>query len=331
MKRLLLIALLLLIPTVRAQDEDAPIYYVTDDGGLAVMLPPGWAAEGNADIGLNVGNGPDVLAKFRNDEALAPGEAGFGVVVLDAELRAAWRIRAGISLEELLSSVLYLMIAGDEVPIAESFEFAGRPAARTVLSETAGGDFVAVLWLVAPRVQGLAVVGAAPGELDAMEAELLDVLATVRYSPPLEGTYSDAQRFDYPQGWTATSGERTAIVLRNESDVGAAAGLEAGQFEFRLYPDNFAAGLEAGTIQSVAEGFASFLGDPEAEVEPTITLTVAEREVALVRVDGTGGWLATALPHGMAALSYQAAPGEAHLVELMAINTLLSLEEWRED
>lgn len=324
----LLVVLIMALP-VGAQEETGT-YFFTEDGSFAVYLPEGWSAAGDAVEGLQIGNPETPVDAMQGDANPQPGQAGLVVLPLPAaDLQMDPTDNVG-ALELLLS-----FMATDDMPAMEEvteFELGGRSAAMASGSNEQM-DTMMLAFPMSPGIFGIAVLLSAPGELDMHSESMLSVLGTVSYSLPLDETLEDEATFAYPTGWLAEATEvPMTYAVQSAEGVLDKDALESGEFKILLLADLASLGIEATDLTAAAEGALELLREEGDVATEVLLMDYNGTEVAAVAVldeaDNTEGGLFVIADEmgGFKAVAFATARHEGDLIDLTALNMLLSLE-----
>lgn len=339
---LLLIAAVLFIPAgVRAQeDTEAFNVFITEDGAFGVFLPEGWAADGSREGGLTIANSQEALDALLSDETEGgpeSGQVGILVLTLDRETQELLGIAEDASFVDALNTVVALILedeSEEEVPVmteVTEFDFNGKPAAS---AEGTTSD-VHVLFLayeIAPDTLAVAYLVTAPGELDAVRENGINMIDNVGYSLPLDETFTSETAgisFSYPAGWLAEESGPVVIVSNSEEAMAAD---ELGEDQYGLIVINPAnIGITSTDLTEVAAALADQLKEETDEVVGPIILMVGEQEIVGMAAsnpdgNGDGGVFVTNTPKGIMAVAYAGSTGQAALIGFSALQVLLSIE-----
>lgn len=332
MKRLILFVLLTMLvaalPT--GAQEDTGTYFFTEDGSFAVYLPVGWSATGNAEDGLQIGNAETPVELLDEEEGSPqPGQAGMIVLALPA---------AALELEpDAYADVLEMMLASmddeDMPPMSavEEYDFAGRAAAMATGSNDEN-DAMFVSYAIAPGTFGIAVIVTAPGELDLHTEVMLEVLDGASYALPLEQTLEGGVSFDYPADWNAYEEEPGLLmIIENAEGVADQSTFNPGDYAMLLFPDLGALGMQGMDVSAIAADLAVSLFVENTDISAPISLDangVAAGAVVFRSQEGVAGsvFVVGDDMDGYKGIIVAASEGESKLIDLTALNILLSVE-----
>ncbi|MCB9436765.1 MAG: hypothetical protein H6673_07190 [Anaerolineales bacterium] len=346
MKRLLCLLLLLTIAipfTALAQEDATPVYevFVTEDGAFITLLPDGWVAEGDGDGGLQVANSTETMDAMNNSDVMGPESGQFAMLILPlpAEMLDLFGGSADSSYSEILTIMMGLFGEGDDFPsFGEPIELSGEEygfdgAYATGSSELT--DAKMIVYDLAVGTIGVAVLVAAPGELDNFEAEAGSVIVTASYAPALDESYSNedaAVEFDYPAGWKADVDENGLVYVTNDPEVTPDSDLQSGQYAVAVI--NLSAfGLAGDTLEATADNILPLLLDEGDTADDPVILVVGDDEVFVIGVSNEdettndGGLVIRDVDGTMYAAVYASAYDEARLIGYTAAAILLSISQ----
>lgn len=343
MKRLLisLLALVLLVAplSVLAQDGDTASVevFVTDDGAFLTVLPPGWAADGDRFDGLTIANDPAILEAMDADLGDGPASGQFAMLVLALPLGdVEMMLGEDAELDAILELIISFMSGDEDTPefgeiselVDEDLEFEG------VVAYGANEKFDAMItaYELAPFTYGIAVLMAAPGELEDWEETGLTLVTLTSYAPELDADYTtaDGLSFSYPSDWLVVEQEGIVTITSEELDMESEdVLLESGQFAVSLV-NLSALGISDMALEDVAELLLDELLEEGDEANDPLILIIDGDEILLVSVENEteneGGFILHDHDGTIYAAIYVGANGESGLVGYLAASMLLSIE-----
>jgi hypothetical protein len=225
------------------------------------MLPEGWFGSGDVS-GIQLANREAVLGEDFGGDVQPGDQAITAFAVAQAELSGIGLTEeAGLS--DLADLMLAFMIGGEDAPssvseIAEA-ELGGRPAVRFEAQDDEV-DGIVYVYMIAPTVFGVGVIGSYPGELAAAEESLLPILDSVQYGLSLDESFEaedSALAFLYPTDWSAEALDPTVVVAANDPAAIGADELQPGQYLIGVL------GIDPASIEGVdlsGEDIADFTG-----------------------------------------------------------------------
>lgn len=341
MKRILCLLLLLTIAipfTAFAQSDATPSVEVfsTEDGSFIVLLPEGWAGDGNIDDGLTVANSADTLETLMNSDVpvLESGEFGMVILPLPSFFLELIGLSADASHAEILEVILSFLLADGTFPTVgdisdltgEEYGFDGVVASGS----NEDLEIKVVAYTLAVDTIGIAVMVSASGELASFEDDASIVLGTASYSPALTQWYTNedvALDFSYPDGWEVNIDDNGLVYVTNDPSVDPDADLESGQFVIAIV-NLTAFGLAGASLEDSANTLLPLLLDEGDTAEEPVILVIGDDEIFVVSVDGSnsdGGLILHEHDGSIYAAIYVSAVDEARLVGYIGAAILLSI------
>jgi hypothetical protein len=169
------------LPVFAQTVKPLPQTYVSDDERLTLRYPAGWVLKSDSPDQVFVAT--DASLFDIDDETVPPGQAAFGLVLLEGDFDLA----SALGVEDdplwiLNAFTKSLFTSGDEVTLSppESLNFADHPAAR-VDGTYAGSDLFLMIVDQGDKHYALYIAYTAAGEMPKFEPKLLAIGESVHY------------------------------------------------------------------------------------------------------------------------------------------------------
>lgn len=224
-----------------AQGE-ARTFFVSEDGVFSLWLPSGWSGAGDEGSGLKLTNNAALLQDELERSELVADEVFITVTIFPDLFYTALELELSATPDMIVDELKDFLGENEEALFGDL----GRTDVVTItqreLALSSGESDLGDVGVMAfPLFQGdnaLVFVGTASGAWDDHETTVIEMLDSLRYSPPLRRNFRPSRNtpdisFSYPNGWAVNVGT-TAIVVSNQEGVTAETPLSVGIFRFTL-------------------------------------------------------------------------------------------------